>query len=171
MAYLLGPFRRVSGAVRNLIPDRVALDGSSIHSTVEDCAAAVLEWDNGCLGTMRTNWCTAADKSGCIYQVTLYGTEGVIHINMLTHELIVYSPRRPIENARKIRYQGFEESYLVDVPEYDDHVDLLKTYSRYHETGVMENDEHLMERQANIIEAIEKLYEASETGRALEISH
>jgi predicted dehydrogenase len=169
LAYLLGPFKIVTGKVETLIPDRTSLEGDNFVSTVEDNTAAVLEWKNGALGTIRSNWCTAADKSGCIYSVTIYGTRGIIYLNMLTRELIVYSPYKPIENAKKINYLGFEQSYLINVSDYDDHIDILKSYYNAHETGIFEHDEHMIDRQINIIEAIEKLYESSATGKAIEI--
>lgn len=98
-----------------LIPERTALDGSPIHSTVEDSAAAVLSFENGCIGTMRSNWCTAADKNGSVYQATLYGTRGILYLNMLSHELVVYSPYQAVEGGQKLNYLGFEESYLVPI--------------------------------------------------------
>lgn len=167
LAYLLGPFHKVMGSVGCLMPDRTALDGSDIHGTVEDSAAAVLEWKDGCVGTIRSNWCTAADKSGSVYQATLYGTRGILYLNMLSHELVIYSPYQPIANAEKIDYLGFADSYRIPMAEFDDHTDLLKTYYELHETGGIADDPDLMERQINIINAIECLYESSLTGRCI----
>lgn len=169
LAYLLGPIKKVSGKVENLIPNRVSLKGEAFVSTVEDNVTAILEWENGALATVRSNWCTSADKNGCIYSITVYGDNGIVYINMLTHELVVYSPNKHIENAKKINYLGFAESYLVNVEDYDDHGDILKTFYRAHETGAIENGGCDIDRQVNIIEAIDKLYTASEQERAISL--
>jgi predicted dehydrogenase len=169
LTYLLGPFRSVTGKVEIMIPNRTSLKGDKFISTVEDNVVAALEWENGVLGTIRSNWCTAADKSGCIYSITIYGTKGIIYLNMHTRELVVYSPYKPIENAKKINYLGFEQSYLISLNDYDDHMEILKSYYNAYVTGAFECDEHMIDRQVNVIEAIEKLYESSAKGKVMEI--
>lgn len=164
LMYLLGPAKYVTGKVGISEENRISLSGDPIHVTVEDNAAAILEWENGAVGTVRTNWCTATDKSGCLYYITIYGNKGIIYINMLTPELIVYSPYKEIENAKKINYLGFGESYLVNVEAYDDHCNILSAFHRAIETGVIENDGCNLDRQIHVIETIDKLYEASRTG-------
>lgn len=161
LAYLVGRIQRVGGMVECLIPERTALDGSAIHSTVEDSAAAVLSFENGCIGTMRSNWCTAADKSDSVYQATLYGTRGILYLNMLSHELIVYSPYHAVEGGQKINYQGFEESYLLPTEDFDDHLPLMDSYYELHETGKLADDPDYLERQLNIIKVIEQIYRSS----------
>ncbi len=169
LSYLLGPIKSVSGKVECLTKARVSLKGEAFESGVEDNVAAVLEWESGAVATVRSNWCTAADKNGCIYSINVYGDRGIIYINMLTHELIVYSPYKPVENAQKLSYLGFDESYRVFLPEYDDHLDILKAYYEAHGTGIIPEDGCNMDRQVNIIEAIEKLYEASATGYKMDV--
>lgn len=169
LMYLLGPAKYVTGKVGTLEENRVSLSGGPIHVTVEDHAAALLEWENGAVGTVRTNWCTATDKSGCLYYITIYGTKGIIYINMLTQELIVYSPYKEIENAKKISYLGFQESYLVNVEAYDDHCSILSAFHRAVKTGVIENDGCNLERQIHVIHTIDKLYESSRTGMRQEL--
>lgn len=169
LSYLLGPIKTVSGKVECLTGSRISLAGEAFESSVEDNVAAVLEWESGVVATVRSNWCTAADKNGCIYSINVYGSRGIIYINMLTHELIVYSPYQPIENAEKISYLGFDESYRVTLPEYDDHLDILRAYYEAHETGHIAEDGCNIDRQVNIIAAIEKLYEASATGYRMDV--
>ncbi|MDR1503662.1 MAG: Gfo/Idh/MocA family oxidoreductase [Prevotella sp.] len=169
LAYLIGSFNTVSGKVETLMPERISLEGKPIHCEVEDNAVAVLEWENGALGTVRTNWCTAADKNGSIYYITIYGTDGVLYLNMHTHELIIYSPKRTIKGAKKIEYLGFEESFLIDTPEYDNHIDILKSYFTGHNSKMLKDDPDLFSRQVNIIEAIEGLYLSSKKGEVMKI--
>lgn len=169
LAYLVGKIDRVGGLVDCLIPDRVALDGSAIHGTVEDAAVAVLGFENGCMGTIRSNWCTAADKSGSVYQATLYGTKGILYLNMLSHEIIVYSPYAPVDGGEKISYQGFAESYRLPVVDFDDHVPLLDSYYELHETGHIADDPDLLERQLNVINTIEQIYRSSHEGKTIRL--
>ena len=169
LSYLLGPIKTVSGKVENLTKNRTSLKGEPIDSGVEDNVAAVLEWEHGAVATGRSNGCTAADKNGCIYSINIYGDRGIIYINMLTHELIVYSPYTPIENGERISYLGFDESYRIALPEYDDHLDILKAFYEAHETGIIPEGGCDIDRQVNIIEAIEKLYEASATGYKMDV--
>jgi predicted dehydrogenase len=169
LAYLVGPFKSVSGNAETLMPERTSLDGEPIHGDVEDNVAAFLEWENGALGTIRSNWCTAADKNDSIYSATIYGTGGILYLNMLSRELIVYSPYKAIPGAKKIDYLGFKESYLINVPPYDDHLDIMLTYFNSRDEKMIKEDPEMMARQINIIEAIEKLYESSATGQKIPI--
>jgi predicted dehydrogenase len=137
LAYLLGPFKAISDKVEILCPERKSLTGESVYNTVEDNAVAILEWGNGILGTIRTNWCTVADKSGCIYSITISGSTGIIYLTMLSHELILYSPGKPVPGAKQIKYLGFEESYLINVAPYDDHLNILQSYYDAHDTHVV----------------------------------
>lgn len=164
LTYLLGPAKYVEGKVNTYEKNRISLKGEPICVTVEDNATAVLEWENGALGTVRSNWCTAADKNGCLYYITIYGSKGIIYINMLTHELIVYSPFRVIEGAKKIEYLGFKESYLLSVEEYDDHCNIMKAFYHAIVSGGAAYDGCNLERQIHVIDTIDKLYEASKTG-------
>lgn len=170
LSYLFGPIKCVSGKVEGLTNDRVSLAGEPFTSSVEDNVGAVLEWESGVVATVRSNWCTAADKNGCIYSINVYGSKGILYINMLTHQLIMYSPDAPVEGAEKISYLGFDESYLIDVKEYDDHLDILNAFYEARMSGEkISNDGCNIDRQVNIIEAIEKLYEASATGYKMDI--
>ena len=170
LSYLLGPIKSVSGKIECLTKDRISLKGETFTSTVEDNVAAVLEWENNAIATVRSNWCTAADKNGCIYSINIYGSKGIIYINMLTHELIVYTPEGGIEGASKISYLGFEDSYRIALKPYDDHLDILNAYYEAHENGgIIPNDGCNIDRQVNIIETIEKLYEASATGYKMDV--
>ncbi len=170
LSYLFGSIKAVSGKVECLTKDRVSLKGEAFTSSVEDNVAAVLEWESGVVATVRSNWCTAADKNGCIYSINVYGSKGILYINMLTHQLIMYSPNAPVEGAKKISYLGFDESYLIDIKEYDDHLDILNAfYEARMAGGTIRDDGCNMDRQVNIIEAIEKLYEASATGYKMDI--
>ena len=87
-----------------------------------------------------------------------------------THELIVYTPEGGIEGAQKISYLGFEDSYRIALKPYDDHLDILNAYYEAHENGgIIPNDGCNIDRQVNIIETIEKLYEASATGYKMDV--
>jgi predicted dehydrogenase len=62
--------------------------------TVDDNVAAIIEWPNLILGTIRANWCSPSAR--------IYGTEGMVFINFAskTNPVVVFSPQRPAPRPR-----------------------------------------------------------------------
>ena len=171
MTYVFGPVQSVSGKVTMLQKQRTGLKGEDIRPSVEDSAAALLIWADGKTATIRTNWCTAADKNACVWDLRIYGSKGVIYLNMndAQYRVVVYSPYTPLSD-KKIRYAGFDDCYCIDTGESDAHTDILKEYLDAVRNGVpIPKDGCSIQRQTHVIEIIDRIYQSSQSGQTLTV--
>lgn len=74
---LAGPVRRVSATYTTSVPERV-ISGQPIHLDIEDNAIITLEFSDGALGSVITNYCTAATLAPSF---EVFGMDGTIQIN------------------------------------------------------------------------------------------
>ena len=165
LTYLFGPAESVSGRVDTVFPERIFPDGTMVRCTVDDNIAAVLAWPDKILGSIRANWCSAADKRNFIWEARVYGTSGVIFVNMAAPEssLIVYSPFAPVPGAEKIVHNGMSDCWRPKLAAWDLHRDILQAFAAAiagRKASAVED----LARQHHVIEIIAKLYEASESG-------
>jgi len=166
LTYLFGPAESIVGRVATAIPDRTSLAGPVLTATVEDNAAALLTWPGNLLTSIRANWCSAGDHRNFIWQATIYGTKGVLFINMAAAEdnIVIYSPAGPIQGAEKIAYNGMTECYRPALPAWDRHADILRAFADAIRRGKSADNEAETARQHHVIEIIAKLYESSQRG-------
>ena len=166
--YLLGAPDGVCGTVRTVFPRRTLAGGETVDATVEDNVAATLSWPDGTLVSIRANWCSAADKRNFIWELRVYGTEGVIFVNMAspTYPLVVYSPHRPIEAAEAITYNGFTHCYRPTLAKWDHHDSVVSAFADAVSQHRLDDGDAVQERQRQVIEVMDKLYQSSTIGRA-----
>src|SRR5690606_14562909 len=62
--YLVGEINSVSAMTKTFIPERPAADGGMGKVDVDDAFAAVVEFDNGALGTLEATRFAAGRKNG-----------------------------------------------------------------------------------------------------------
>jgi UDP-N-acetylglucosamine 3-dehydrogenase len=79
---LAGSAARVAGAVKTL--DKSA--------EVEDTASVILEMESGAIGVAETTWCQVPGNE----EITVYGTEGTLHLNPWKHIFRFYASK-PVE--------------------------------------------------------------------------
>ena len=111
----------------------------------------------------------AIDKQNFIWKLKIYGTSGIVFVDMASPErpLVVYAPKHRIEGADRIVHNGMTDCYLPPLPAWDHHKDILRSFvNTIREGTILERDSSAM-RQHHVIEIIAKLYESSETGRAM----
>ena len=170
LVYLFGPAEGVVGRVATVFPERTSSDGKTFRVTVDDNIAAVITWPNDILGSIRANWCSAADKRNFIWETRIYGTAGIIFINMASpkNPLVVYAPGRGIKGAEKIVHNGMTDCYRPILPVWDSHKDILRSFADAIAGGGPTADGgSSVARPHHVIEIIAKLYESSKTGRAM----
>lgn len=109
--YLVGDVARVFGRTRTFVTERpVEVEGgeSAFHAVdavaqqrmtavdVDDAADVLLEFDNGAIGVVRTNWTAAGHKLDLGFEVG--GTEGAVRFSWeRPGELQIYSASDPTE--------------------------------------------------------------------------
>ncbi|CCQ92647.1 Oxidoreductase, NAD-binding domain protein [[Clostridium] ultunense Esp] len=167
LTYLFGPAESVLGRVSTVFPERTSLSGERFQVTVEDNAAAIIIWSNGIMGTIRSNWCTSVDKNDSVWEIKIYGSKGIIFINMASKEnsLVVYSPYAPIDGAEKAPYNELAECYRPKLADSDAHLDILRSFANAVQTDTpFPSDGVSIVRQQHVIEIIDKIYRSSETG-------
>jgi predicted dehydrogenase len=169
LTYLLGPARSVFGRVATVFPERTLPNGRSFTASVDDNSAAVIEWPGDVMATIRSNWCSPADKRHFIWETRIYGSTGVLFINMSSPDntIVVYSPERPIENATEISYNGVMHCYCPSLPPWDLHRDIVRSFADVIVKGeAPQTASARVAHQHHVIEIIDKIYESSRTGRA-----
>ncbi len=79
--YLVGEIKTVSAMTKTFIPERPKLDGSGMGQvTVDDAFAAVVEFENGAMGTLESSRYAAGRKNG--QNLEINGEKGSIRFNL-----------------------------------------------------------------------------------------
>ena len=172
LTYLFGPVDRVSGETRCLQKRRISLQNEVIVPSVEDNAVATLAWADGKLATIRSNWCTAADKNFCFWEMNIYGSDGIIYLNVMNKEetVVVISPDKPVEGGKQIKFKGLDCCYNIDVGDADVKADVMKIFLKAVEKNEkMPDDGCSIVRQTHVIEIIDKIYQSSNLGKMMKI--
>jgi predicted dehydrogenase len=169
---LLGPARRVTGMVGNLIPKRLVGDVTRgelarlprVDSDVDDNVTLVLELAGGQQVVLRSLWGTSfIDKA-----VWIHGRQGALLFPGSHQELIIHSPRRPVEGAERITWGTTGDCYKLTFPAMTGRelmlghfVDCLRSGRPPHGSGEM---------QLHVHEVLFRGYEAARTGTTQELT-
>jgi len=79
--YLVGEISSVSAMTKTFIPERPKLDGSGMgHVDVDDAFAAVVQFENGALGTLEASRFAGGRKNGQVIEIN--GEKGSIRFNL-----------------------------------------------------------------------------------------
>jgi UDP-N-acetylglucosamine 3-dehydrogenase len=167
MTYFFGLAQRVRGRVETVFPERKSEAGETIKVSVDDNVAAIVEWPDSVLATIRASWCSASDHRNVICETRIYGTEGILFINPAAkmHQIVVYSPRREIPGAKKIEYNGMSNCYEPSMGSWDGDAVILHYFAEQIRGGGADARTNAL-RQRHVIEIIDKLYAASLSGTA-----
>lgn len=171
LTYLFGPAETVFGRVNTVFPERRGDTGDVIKVTVDDNVAAVIEWPDRALATIRANWCSPSDHRNVICETRIYGTEGIIFINLTskTNPLVVFSPMREIPAASPVELNGMSNCYRPALARRGEDREILQSFSDQISFGSGRGDGLNAARQRHVIEIIDKLYASSASGEAATI--
>jgi predicted dehydrogenase len=78
--FLVGEMKSVSALTKTFIPERPGADGKMLKVEVDDAFAAVIEFDNGAIGTLEATRFAAGRKNYNCLEIN--GEKGSIHFNM-----------------------------------------------------------------------------------------
>jgi predicted dehydrogenase len=172
LTYLFGPARRVSGRVETVFPERTSEAGAVFNVSVDDNMAAIVEWPDSFLATIRANWCSASDHRNVICETRIYGTAGIIFINPAskTNPIVVYSPERAIPGAKNIDYNGMSNCYEPPLASWDGDRVTMRYFADQIASGGADARANAS-RQRHVVEIIDKLYASSSAGVASELQH
>ena len=167
LTYFFGPAQRVCGRVETVFPERKSDSGETIKVSVDDNVAAIVEWPDSVLATIRANWCSASDHRNVICETRIYGTEGIIFINPAakTHQIVVHSPERAIPGATKVEYNGMSNCYEPALGSWQGDSVIMHYFAEQIRGGGADARTNAL-RQRHVIEIIDKLYAASLSGTA-----
>jgi UDP-N-acetylglucosamine 3-dehydrogenase len=168
---LFGPATTVFGRANTVFPERLSETGDTIKVTVDDNVAAVIEWRDHTLATLRANWCSASDHRNVICETRVYGTEGIIFINLAskTNPLIVFSPMREVPAATPVEHNGMSNCYRPALAERDEDREIMRAFADQILRGSGRGDGRNAERQRQVVEIIDKIYASSASGQAVKI--
>lgn len=168
--FLFGPIARVAGYTKCMQKTRTDANGKSFEVSVEDNCTALLDWGDGKIGTIHSNWVTGVEHPDCIWDTRIAGTEGIIYLDMITptNKVVVYSPHRALPGG--ISIQGKKHYYAVPELETDIDRDIIAAFiSAINNQECADYHGASLELQRHVIEIIEKLYVSSEKGCSIEI--
>ncbi|HLW90590.1 MAG TPA: Gfo/Idh/MocA family oxidoreductase [Roseiarcus sp.] len=169
LTYLFGPAEQVLGRVNTAIPDRTSAAGEPIKVTVDDNVAMALEWPSRILATIRANWCSPSDHRNVICETRIYGTTGMIFVNLAskTNPIVVFLPKAAIEGATPIEYNNMSNCYRPALAPWDGDAEIMRSFAAQIASGrlVSANGSNAS-RQRHVIEIIDKTYAASASGSA-----
>jgi UDP-N-acetylglucosamine 3-dehydrogenase len=167
LTHFFGPAQRVRGRVETVFPERKSDAGETIKVSVDDNVAAIVEWPDSVLATIRANWCSASDHRNVICETRIYGTEGIIFINPAAkmHQIVVYSPERTIAGATKVEYNGMSNCYEPALSSWHGDSVIMHYFAEQIRGGGADARTNAL-RQRHVIEIIDKLYAASLSGTA-----
>jgi predicted dehydrogenase len=112
VAALLGPAKRLTAFVNQLIPHRITGDGGRVESKVDDNVTILLEYANGQQGVIRSYWAQSFMQNGTV----LHGRHGAIFLSRWGRPLVVKSDLKPIPNSEEIEFIGLENCYAIEPP-------------------------------------------------------
>ena len=169
LTHLFGPAETVIGRVKTVFPERLDEAGRTIRVTVDDNVAAILEWPDRTLATIRANWCSPSDRRNVICETRIHGTKGIIFINpaSTTNPIVVFSPERAIPGATEIAYNGMSNCYRPALAPFDGDIEIMRAFSQQISLG--KGDGSNAARQRHVIEIIDRLYASSASGTAAKI--
>lgn len=104
---MLGPAKRVTAMVNNLIPHRICGNGKLCESDVDDNVTLIVEWAGGQQVVVRTLWGTSFWRN----DTTVYGRKGTVWFT--GDRAIVHSPEKAISEGELINWQGFDNCYSI----------------------------------------------------------
>jgi UDP-N-acetylglucosamine 3-dehydrogenase len=167
LTYFFGPAQCVRGRVETVFSERKSEAGETIKVSVDDNVAAIVEWPNAILATVRANWCSAADHRNIICETRIYGTQGIIFINPAakTHQIVVYSPEHAIPGAKTSEYNGMSNCYEPALETWDGDSVIMHYFAEQIGNGGADARTNAL-RQRHVIEIVDKLYAASDSGTA-----
>lgn len=105
--WLIGEVGAVHGLTRTFVPERPLEGGGRERVTVDDAAIAMLEFENGAIGTVEATRFAPGRKN--YHTVEINGSKGSIHFNLeRLNELQVYSTEDPPD------IQGFHDVLVTE---------------------------------------------------------
>jgi predicted dehydrogenase len=107
---LLGPARRVTALVNNLIPRRIVAGGKRVESDVDDNVSLLVEWEQGQQAMVRSLWGTSFARN----DTAVYGRRGTLWI--AGSNVVVHSPEQPVPGCQPIEWLGYANCYQVPIP-------------------------------------------------------
>jgi len=157
---LLGPARRVTGFVNNLIPRRIVDGGRQIRSDVDDNVTLLVEFEGGQVAVLRTLWGTACEENS----TTVYGREGTIALSSDGRTILQYRDRvHRSANAKPVEWRDWEG--CVEVPQVAVTENTVEHFVRCLREGTEPSCSG--RRQLHIHEILFKGYDAAREGRTL----
>ena len=170
LTYFFGPAQRVCGRVETVFPERTSESGETIKVSVDDNVAAIVEWPDSVLATIRANWCSPSDHRNVICETRIYGTEGLDLYQSCGEDASdrrafarAPCPRR--DNGRIQRHVRLLRAGPGFVAGRQRHHALLRRADPRRRRRRAQN----ALRQRHVIEIIDKLYAASLSGAAAKL--
>jgi predicted dehydrogenase len=158
---LLGPAKRVAAMVNTLIPQRLVGEGKRVNSDVDDNVTLIVEWKDGQQAVVRTLWGTSFGRNDS----AVFGRHGTLWLS--GGQVVLHSPRGPVEGAEPVEWQGFKDCYRVPVPPETSNESIVDHFVQSVRAGTEPKCSGKL--QLHVHEILFKGYRAAETGLTQEL--
>ena len=172
VAAMMGPAKRVTARVGQLLPLRLTGDGGRVKSEVDDDATILLEYATGQQAVVRSSWAQSYMRNSTV----LHGRHGDIFLSWWpvvrsyasSYPLVVKSDLRPVPNARPIEFLGLPNCYAPDVPDLSTEPNMVGHFVECIRTGSTPLPG--IDINLHIAEQMMMAYESSRSGRAIDLT-
>ena len=164
VAALMGPAKRITALVNQLIPHRVTGDGGRVDSAVDDNISILLEYATGQHAQLHSIWARSYMTNGTV----LHGRHGAIFLGRYGQPLVIKSDLQPPPDGTPIDYLGIPNCYTVPLPQWDVEREILGHFAGAVLRGAplhagIEIGIHVAEQQM-------MAYESAREGKAIDLS-
>jgi predicted dehydrogenase len=121
VAALMGPAKRISALVGQLIPHRITGDGGRVESGVDDSVSILLEYATGQQAQVHSIWARSYMTNGTV----LHGRKGAIFLGRYGQPLVVKSDLQAPPDGTPIEYLGIPNCYTVPTTPFEPEQEIL----------------------------------------------
>ena len=164
VAALMGPAKRITALVSQLIPHRITGDGGRVESAVDDNVSILLEYATGQQAQVHSIWARSYMTNGTV----LHGRKGAIFLSRYGQPLVVKSDLQAPPNGTPVEYLGISNCYTVPLPEWSVEREILGHFAAAVLRGTplhagIDIGMHIAEQQM-------MAYQSARTGEAIDLS-
>lgn len=174
MVGFMGPAKKVSSFQSTIRKVRKMSTGEEVAVEVEDNVALILQFSEGVLGVMNTNYAAGGLINNVIFHATIYGTEGIMHLDHGEH-LVVFS-NRPVPDSQLVPFEG-QQVYSVNFPPVSEMTrnswsgpEIVRDFLGCILKGMKPRPPlPNLDQQRHVIEIIDKAYQSARQGRIMDL--
>ena len=172
VAALMGPAKKVTAFVGQLLPLRLTGDGGRVESGVDDDATILLQYATGQQGVVRSSWAQSYMRNSTV----VHGRHGDVFLGWWpsvrgyagSYPLVVKSDLRAVPDAKPIDFMGLPNCYAPEIPGLGVEPNMIADFAESIRTGTQPKCG--IDIGLHVAEQDMMAFESSRTGRAIDLT-